>query len=144
MEPISNLLSGDRLRLAELQDEVIDIIYDRFEPDAVLYGGTAVWRCYGGNRFSEDIDICMSNTALNKLAASVSRYGLSLLWRDRELPSIVRIGRGNTSVLLESREGWGEDTIRQYMRVDGSSTTIRLKASQRPGVPVLEPVQSLP
>ena len=61
MEPIADPITGDRLRLAELQYEVIDIIYNRVEPDATLYGGTAIWRCYGGNRFSEDIHIYLSN-----------------------------------------------------------------------------------
>ena len=40
---------------AFLQDEVIDIVYG-LEPNAVLHGGTAIWRCYQGNRFSEDLD----------------------------------------------------------------------------------------
>ena len=70
MEPIADLITGVRLRLAELQDEVIDIIYNRVEPDATLYGGTAIWRCYGGNRFSEDIDIYLSNRGLNKFHVS--------------------------------------------------------------------------
>ena len=43
---------------AMLQDEVVDLIY-ALEPDAVLHGGTAIWRCYDGNRFSEDLDFYM-------------------------------------------------------------------------------------
>jgi len=25
-------------------------------PDAVLHGGALIWRCYGGNRFSQGLD----------------------------------------------------------------------------------------
>ena len=42
--------------IALLQDIFIDILYEIF-PDCVLHGGTAVWRCYNGTRFSEDIDV---------------------------------------------------------------------------------------
>ena len=124
MEPIADLIAGDRLRLAELQDEVIDIIYNRVEPDAILYGGTAIWRCYGGSRFSEDIGIYLSNAGLSTFIRSLPKYGLRLHSRDKELPSIIRIGKGETSLLLETKEERSESMIRQYVRVDGSSTTI--------------------
>jgi len=38
--------------IARLQDIVIDVLYKIF-PNAILHGGTAIWRCYNGNRFSE-------------------------------------------------------------------------------------------
>ena len=124
MEPIADLITGGRLRLAELQDEVIDIIYNRVEPDAILYGGTAIWRCYGGSRFSEDIDIYLSNKGLSTFIRSLPKYGLRLISRDKESPSIIRIAKGETSLLLETKEERLESMIRQYVRVDGSSTTI--------------------
>ncbi len=124
MEPIADLITGDRLRLAELQDEVIDIIYNRVEPDAILYGGTAIWRCYGGSRFSEDIDIYLSNAGLSTFIRSLPKYGLRLLSRDKELPSIIKVAKGEASLLLETKEERSESMIRQYVRVDGSSITI--------------------
>ena len=45
--------------IALLQDELIDIIYS-IEPNAVLHGGTAIWRCFQGNRFSEDLDFYLT------------------------------------------------------------------------------------
>ena len=124
MEPIADLITGDRLRLAELQDEVIDIIYNRVEPDAILYGGTAIWRCYGGSRFSEVIDIYLSNAGLSTFIRSLPKYGLRLLSRDKELPSIIKVAKGEASLLLETKEERSESMIRQYFRVDGSSITI--------------------
>jgi len=41
--------------IAKAQDLIVESIYEIFDK-AVLHGGTAVWRCYSGNRFSEDID----------------------------------------------------------------------------------------
>jgi predicted nucleotidyltransferase component of viral defense system len=43
-------------KIAAAQDLLIDSVYRAF-PKAVLHGGTAIWRCYGGKRFSEDIDV---------------------------------------------------------------------------------------
>ena len=42
--------------IAYAQDLIVEEIYNFF-PKAVIHGGTAIWRCYNGNRFSEDIDV---------------------------------------------------------------------------------------
>ena len=124
MQPIGSFLTGKGLRLAELQDYVIDIIYDRFQPDALLYGGTAIWRCFGGARFSDNIDIYMETRSFDNLISSLEKYGLRLLWRDPEFPTIVRIANNETELLLETKEGYAENEITAYSRTDGSTKTI--------------------
>jgi len=42
--------------IALAQDMMVMEVYDIF-PTAVVHGGTAIWRCYGSNRFSEDVDV---------------------------------------------------------------------------------------
>ncbi|MDI6643012.1 MAG: hypothetical protein QMD95_03060, partial [Candidatus Hodarchaeaceae archaeon] len=42
-------------RIARAQDTVVETLYRVF-PKGVLHGGIAIWRCYSGNRFSEDVD----------------------------------------------------------------------------------------
>lgn len=42
--------------IAKTQDIIVETLYQIFD-DAVLHGGTAIWRCYDGNRFSEDVDV---------------------------------------------------------------------------------------
>ncbi len=44
------------IEIARLQDIVVETLYRVF-PDSVLHGGTAIWRCYSGSRFSEDVDV---------------------------------------------------------------------------------------
>ena len=124
MEPIGSYLSGQRLELSELQDYVIDIIYDRFQPDALLYRGTAIWRCFGGARFSEDIDMYMNKGSFDSFISSLDRYGLRLLWQDPEFPMFIRIANDHTELLLKAKEGYVENEIRAYSRVDGSTKTI--------------------
>lgn len=49
-----------------VQDMLISIIYDVF-PNVILHGGTAIWRCYDGTRFSEDIDVYLDEQETKKL-----------------------------------------------------------------------------
>ncbi len=44
-----------QLKRAILEDEMVDIVLKHYG-NFVMHGGTSVWRCYGGNRFSRDID----------------------------------------------------------------------------------------
>jgi predicted nucleotidyltransferase component of viral defense system len=43
-------------QVAYAQDLIMEEVYSFF-PIAVFHGGTALWRCYQGKRFSEDIDM---------------------------------------------------------------------------------------
>lgn len=42
--------------IARLQDELMRILYG-IDSRLVLHDGTSIWRCYGGGRFSEDLDL---------------------------------------------------------------------------------------
>lgn len=42
-------------KIALAQDLIVKEVYSVFNK-AVLHGGTAIWRCYSGKRFSEDLD----------------------------------------------------------------------------------------
>ena len=48
------------LEIAFAQDILISELYNFF-PRAVIHGGTAIWRCYYGNRFSEDVDVYLAS-----------------------------------------------------------------------------------
>jgi predicted nucleotidyltransferase component of viral defense system len=51
--------------IALAQDILIMKMYEKF-PNAVIHGGTAIWRCYGSNRFSEDVDVYLQPRDKNK------------------------------------------------------------------------------
>ncbi|MDG6903049.1 MAG: nucleotidyl transferase AbiEii/AbiGii toxin family protein [Nitrososphaerota archaeon] len=48
--------------VAFAQDVVVAEAYEAY-PACVLHGGTAIWRCYGGTRFSEDLDAYLPGSA---------------------------------------------------------------------------------
>ncbi|MBI2044743.1 nucleotidyl transferase AbiEii/AbiGii toxin family protein [Candidatus Pacearchaeota archaeon] len=43
-------------KIARAQDIIVEEMEKTFNK-IVLHGGTAIWRCYNGNRFSEDVDV---------------------------------------------------------------------------------------
>ena len=67
--------------IALAQDLVVTEAYRAF-PECVLHGGTAIWRCYGGNRFSEDVDAYLprySDSAGDKLRKGLAASGARVL-----------------------------------------------------------------
>jgi predicted nucleotidyltransferase component of viral defense system len=44
-----------QLEKAKLEDTLVELLYSRYD-SLVFHGGTSIWRCLGGNRFSRDID----------------------------------------------------------------------------------------
>ena len=55
--PILKLRKRAQKDVAGAQDKIVEEIFKVFGKTAVLHGGTALWRCYKGNRFSEDVDV---------------------------------------------------------------------------------------
>lgn len=69
----SRLKKRAHREVALAQDILVSQAFDSF-PKCVLHGGTAVWRCYGGGRFSEDVDLYIPR--FTEAAADKFRRGL--------------------------------------------------------------------
>ncbi len=65
------------VEVARLQDELVDLLYG-IDERLVLHGGTAIWRCYKGNRFSEDLDFYGRRIDKDEIARRVGSRGLKL------------------------------------------------------------------
>ena len=66
--------------VAYVQDLIVEEMYNYF-PHAVIHGGTAIWRCYNGNRFSEDIDVYIEkdNDKLENFFKSLEKKGFQII-----------------------------------------------------------------
>lgn len=125
--PLKNQLRGSQASMAQLQDEALEIMY-AVEPEAVLRGGTAIWRCYNGKRFSEDLDFYApkSGFAREALEEQVARHGLSLTkFRKTENNVYARISNGRTEVSIEAalRQKKGR-VLAAFEKADGSTAEI--------------------
>ena len=79
--PIAKQLKKQsQVQIALLQDEIIDVLYSLTD-DLVFHAGTAIWRCYEGKRFSEDLDFYSQSFPgiLTEFQESVVSHGLSFL-----------------------------------------------------------------
>ena len=77
-DPLERLLKNEsQVAIARLEDSVVKAIYEA-DAGVVLHGGTAIWRCYGGSRFSSDIDMYLTDAQVrkfnNELTWSISKY----------------------------------------------------------------------
>jgi predicted nucleotidyltransferase component of viral defense system len=48
------------LAKAKLEDILVQVLYGKYT-GLVFHGGTAIWRCYSGNRFSRDLDFYLES-----------------------------------------------------------------------------------
>ena len=118
--PLIKILKGRLLKIAELQDAVILELSRRF--NFVLHGGLAVWRVYGGKRFSLDIDIYhdnpreLVNIPFKSTRVKLTASGVLYL----RIKDDVEIEL-EASPMFEEREVVEAD----YWLVDGSSIVVR-------------------
>ncbi len=79
---IKRLKKREYREIAAFQDYAIDVLYRSYS-NIVLHGGTVIWRCFAGNRFSNDIDayldskISLKDTR-DKLKLAAEEQGIKL------------------------------------------------------------------
>ena len=70
-----------------LQDLVLSLLYQKW-PNLLFRGGTCIWKVMHGNRFSEDLDLCletrMPDSLENYLSKELSFYGFSCAIRKKK------------------------------------------------------------
>jgi len=106
-----------------LQDEIIDILY-YIDGNILLHGGTAIWRCYSGNRFSEDLDFYSKNILKieNKFIEKVKDRGLQVL-KFKKTGNLIfcKISNGEVEIRVEINFSVYKSPIaRSYEKMDGS------------------------
>ncbi|MCL5011519.1 MAG: nucleotidyl transferase AbiEii/AbiGii toxin family protein [Candidatus Marsarchaeota archaeon] len=60
---------------AILEDFLVGALFDEYRRDLTMHGGTCIWRCYGGQRFSRDVDFYFKTTSIEQSC----RYFLDFL-----------------------------------------------------------------
>ena len=66
--------------IAYAQDMIVRELY-KFFPNAIIHGGTGIWRCYQGNRFSEDVDVYINRDLekINEFFKSLEMTGFKII-----------------------------------------------------------------
>ena len=76
---ILRLKKANHKKIAKAQDAIIEEMYKIFK-NAVVHGGTAIWRCYNGSRFSEDVDVYIHKDLgkINEFFGSLEKRGFAI------------------------------------------------------------------
>lgn len=121
--PLMRILKGTMLKIAEMQDALVLELSRKV--DFVLHGGTAIWRIYGGKRFSYDVDIyCQDIEKIPNILSSALNVVRVKITPSRVL--YLRVSDGadvelEASPMFEDKEVTEED----FWLVDGSSIVVK-------------------
>ena len=102
--------------LAYAQDVLVEEIYGFF-PKAVIHGGTAIWRCYRGNRFSEDVDVYIEKDTrkIEDFFLSLQKKGFQIIKKKIKENSLYsEITIGDTSIRFEATFQIKKPIFKQY------------------------------
>ena len=114
--------------VAFAQDVLVDEAYDAY-PACTLHGGTAIWRCYGGTRFSEDLDAYIpggTHEADSRFRRGVAAKGGRELEFKRTGSTVLakfEIGGGVVSFEGALRDPPGSE-VRGYETLEGGSAMV--------------------
>lgn len=126
--PIAKQLKKrSQIDVAFLQDEIMDILYS-ISDDLILHGGTAIWRCYNGKRFSEDIDLYSRSFPkfINSLREKVVSHGL-LIPKIKDTGNVIfsNIHNNKSTVKVEiNHSAVIQGSQMKYEMADGSNIEI--------------------
>ena len=128
--PLELLLKNkDYLYIARLQDEVVSRLYN-INTKLTFHGGTSIWRCYGGKRFSVDLDMYVKNSSeISKLIENLVEYGFNV--KNSKLRGGARsiyyysVSDNKASITLEfAQKKVMNRVIATYIKTDGSGIDI--------------------
>lgn len=129
-EPIERMLNTpQQIAWARLEDSVVKAIYE-IDSGIVMHGGTAIWRCYGGYRFSSDIDMYVTDLQIKKFNLELT-WKLSKYQAKHEVSShdgrIIKIFNDSAKTKLECMKPPGHlnSIPALYEMVNGTKTTIK-------------------
>lgn len=122
------LKKSDHLQVALAQDLLVSELYEHY-PKAVIHGGTAIWRCYNGNRFSEDIDAYINSLEEDKINnfsdGLVQRGFKKTKMKVTENAVFSKFSRQGAIVRFEAVEKELDDySTKRFEMTDGSSIVV--------------------
>jgi predicted nucleotidyltransferase component of viral defense system len=108
-------------KIARAQDMVVEALYRVF-PRGVLHGGTAIWRCYSGNRFSEDVDAYLEKDIgkINRFFEELKKAGFEVTKKRITKNSIYSsLDFGGAEVRFEVLFKRAKGVVREYETYEG-------------------------
>lgn len=119
--------------IAYAQDLIVNEVYKKIGK-AVLHGGTAIWRCYSGKRFSEDLDFYFPKDEgkIQEIFSALESRGFKILKKKISSNSVYsELQLDRTSVRLEATFQNIPGILADYENVDGTIISIYSLSPER-------------
>jgi len=113
-------------KIAYAQDLIVKEIYKKIDT-AILHGGTAIWRCYNGKRFSEDLDFYLpkNKIKIDEIFENLKKIGFNILKKKISEKSVYsHLEFERVSVRFEATFQKPEMIIADYETIDGTIISI--------------------
>ena len=123
---ILKLKKSSQKEIAKAQDLIIEEVYKIFDK-AVIHGGTSIWRCYNGNRFSEDIDMYIPKeiSKINDLFENLEKKGFRIIKKKVGKNSIYsNLELNRTIVRFEAIFKTINGVLKEYQTSEGNLITV--------------------
>lgn len=114
--------------IAGAQDMIVKELNNSFDK-AVLHGGTAIWRCYEGNRFSEDVDayIPRDEKRIDGFFDSLNKKGFSIDKKKiGKISLFSKLELNRTIIRFEAlfKKPLQGEILKEYETADGNMITV--------------------
>lgn len=123
---ILRLKKQNHREIAKAQDIIVKELYKIF-PEAVVHGGTAIWRCFRGVRFSEDVDVYIpkNKELIEQFFKNLEKNGFVIEKKKISENSIYsQLTFNRTQVRFEAILKNEKGVLSDYETVDGNIITI--------------------
>jgi predicted nucleotidyltransferase component of viral defense system len=136
MALLDRLVDAAQRQKAILQDRAVEMVFSATS-DAVLHGGTAIWRCYSGERFSKDLDFYFKkDSALQKALNRLAQGGLrrELLQTRKANFGLYRnyiLRSGNIDIALQVTLNKIKGDLTRYETSNGAYRNINSLSAER-------------
>ncbi len=120
------LKKASHKEIAKAQDVLVDTMNSVFDV-AVLHGGTAIWRCYGGTRFSEDIDVYIKRDVerVDQFFKNLERKGCHVVKKKIGENSVYStLNVSGSLVRFEAVFKKVDGILKEYEKVEGNLITV--------------------
>ncbi len=114
------LRKRSQIEVGYLQDEIIGILYN-IDDNLILHGGTSIWRCYNGKRFSEDLDFygIINITSLKRIISERALHIKKI--KETENLIFIKISNEITEIRIEINKTMiPNKEIKSYETMNGS------------------------
>ncbi|MCL4411626.1 nucleotidyl transferase AbiEii/AbiGii toxin family protein [Candidatus Marsarchaeota archaeon] len=117
---------------AKLEDALVELLYSKYA-GLVFHGGTSIWRCYGGNRFSRDLDFYLdAKTSEDKmrhykeLSDFLKESGFSMKEKGYEnaTDTMHFLVESNTKMKIDINFKYKNGKESEYTKIDGSKIVV--------------------